>query len=266
MTVRPCSAPFTAQLTSANRQALLATNGCLVMAAVVIRGKLFRTPGRPKANTMITLITTNAAGCTDTLVKSKYIQIKAPQVLSAIYPMKVVCLCPGNQISLSLQSSRNHQLCVAFWRWYYGYRKNPPPILTHRLVPIRLPWFYNDGRGCTDSVSATGAIRVGTKPVVNFDASPRVSCAYQLIWFRITVPTEKADRWLWSFGDGNTSTLQKSSPIHLDTGYMSVKLVVWSNGCKDSLTRPNLAYIKPGSKVYDQPGELSYKICPPVQR
>ncbi len=51
------------------------------------------------------------------------------------------------------------------------------------------------------------------------------------------------NQWRWEFGDGFTSTEQ--FPIHLYNapGIYSVKLVTQSsNGCKDSLTRPN--YIK----------------------
>ena len=192
----------------------------------------------------VTLIVTNAAGCTDTLVKPKYIQIKAPQVSLTNLP-KEGCLPYTWQSSFTVNSVD----ALVNYTWYFGdgntaTGSNPshtytqPGTYTVKLV-------YTTAGGCTDSVSVTDAIRVGTKPVIAFTATPRDVCAFQPVQFTDGSTGGKADRWLWHFGDGSTSTAQHPSHIYQDTGYFNVKLIVWSNGCQDSLTIPRYVHIKP---------------------
>lgn len=192
----------------------------------------------------VTLIVTNAAGCTDTLVKKQYIQIKAPQVSLTGLPQEG-CLPYTWQPTFTVSSVDP----LVNYVWHFGdgttaTGNNPshtytqPGTYTVKLV-------YTTASGCTDSVSVTDGIRAGTQPIVAFNATPRDLCAFQPVQFTDGSTGGKADRWLWFFGDGSTSTAQHPSHIYQDTGYFNVKLVVWSNGCRDSLTVPRYIHIKP---------------------
>ncbi|NII23618.1 PKD domain-containing protein [Pseudoflavitalea sp. X16] len=192
----------------------------------------------------VTLIVTNAAGCTDTLVKSKYVQIKVPQITITGLPQEG-CLPYTWRPSFTV----NTVDALVNYVWHFGdgntaTGSNPthtytqPGTYTVKLV-------YMTAGGCTDSVSVTDAIRVGNKPIVAFTATPRDVCAFQAVQFTDGSTGGKADRWRWYFGDGSTSTIQHPSHIYQDTGYFNVKLVVWSNGCQDSLTIPRYIHIKP---------------------
>lgn len=192
----------------------------------------------------ITLIVTNAAGCTDTLVKKQYIQIKAPQVSLMGLPQEG-CLPYSWQPTFTVSSV--DPLVNLVWHFGDGTTatgNNPahtytqPGTYTVKLV-------YTTAGGCTDSVTVTDGIRAGTQPQVAFTATPRDVCAFQSVQFTDGSTGGKADRWLWFFGDGSTATTQNPIHIYQDTGYFNVKLIVWSNGCRDSLTVPRYIHIKP---------------------
>ena len=88
--------------------------------------------------------------------------------------------------------------------------------------------------GCSATKTLASAIKVGTNPSVNFSATPRIACAKKMINFQ-DLSTGGVDSWLWSFGDGGSSTSQNPGYLYSDTGKFTVKLVVSNNGCKDSI-------------------------------
>lgn len=237
-----CSAPFTAQLTAQTVGAV--SYQWLFGDGSQDTGKIVSHTWQAKGEYDVTLIVTNAAGCTDTLVKNKYIQIKEPEVTLGNLPHEG-CVPFAWQPTFTVNTVDS----LINYEWHFGdgsiaTGKNPQHTYTQAgTYTIKL--VYTTAGGCIDSVSRTEAIRVGNKPNVNFHASPKVSCANQLIWFSDASTGGKADRWFWSFGDGNTSTEQNPAKSYLDTGHFKVKLVVWSNGCKDSLTIPDFVYIRP---------------------
>ncbi len=90
-----------------------------------------------------------------------------------------------------------------------------------------------DGNGCSDTASIT--ITSQTKPIADFTSSPNTGSSIpHLVTFmdQSTLP----DTWLWSFGDGNSSTLQ--NPIHSYTtfGTFTVQLTITDTvtGCSDT--------------------------------
>lgn len=237
-----CKAPFTAHFTSSSTGAVgyqwLFSDGGRDTGNNV--SHTFQTAGEYD----VTLIVTNVAGCTDTLVKSKYIQIKAPQVTLTNLPQEG-CIPYAWQPSFTVNSVD----ALVSYVWHFGdggtaTESNPlhtytqPGTYTVKLV-------YTTAGGCTDSTIVTDAIRVGTKPIVAFAATPRDVCPYEPVQFKDGSTGGKADRWLWDFGDGGTSTEQHPFHSFDDTGYVDIKLVVWSNGCKDSLTIPRYIHTKP---------------------
>jgi gliding motility-associated-like protein len=192
----------------------------------------------------VTLIVANAAGCTDTLVKKKFIQIKAPEVTLLQLPQEG-CV-PYNWQPVFQVNSVDE---LAGYVWYFGdgatatgkaplHTYTQPGTYTVKLV-------YTTAGGCTDSVIMKDVIRVGSHPNVAFAATPRDACAFTGIYFKDNSTGALADKWLWSFGDGSTGTEQNPIHIYQDTGYYNIKLVVWNNGCKDSLTIARYVHIKP---------------------
>ncbi len=119
------------------------------------------------------------------------------------------------------------------------------PVVTYNTLgtfDVSLTITTNDG--CQETVTVTEAVKTGTSPSVDFTLSPATGvCAGSLFNFTdISVP---ADQWLWSFGDGASSTAQNTTHEYNDTGRFTVKLLAWNNGCKDSIIKSNIITVFP---------------------
>jgi gliding motility-associated-like protein len=202
----------------------------------------------------VTLVTTNAAGCTDTVGKAAYVNIQRPQVSIVQIPQEG---CVPFAYQPIIQINSPDSIISYLWNFGDNYTStlaNPPHTYTVAGV-YTITLTYTTAGGCTDSIKAIDAIRVGEKPIVNFIATPRFACAFQSIRFNDLSTGPVGDRWLWSFGDGGTSTEKDPTHIYQDTGWFSVTLVVWNNGCSDSLHIPNYIQIKaPIARFIDSSG------------
>lgn len=190
----------------------------------------------------VTLITTNAAGCTDTLRKLNFVNIQQPSVTLMQLPQEG-CVPYTYRPVITINTPDS----IVSYEWNFGdgtvSAEKDPTHIYNNPGTYSISLIYTTAAGCTDSVKVQNAIRVGEKPVVNFDATPRYACAFQPINFKNN--SSVGDRWFWRFGDGGTSSEKDPQYIYQDTGWFSVTLVVWNNGCADSLTIPNFIRIKP---------------------
>lgn len=205
-------------------------------------------------NFTVTLITTNAAGCTDTLKRDSFVRILPPQVTISNIP-KEGCVPFSFQPAIRIVSTDS----IANYFWDFGDGRTstqPNPVNTY-ISPgtYTIKLFYTTTGGCADSVIVRNAIKVGERPIVSFTATPRVGCAFQSIHFKDLSTGPPADRWLWKFGDGGTSTEKNPDYNYKDTGWFTVTLIAWNNGCMDSLKIPGFIYIKPPiAKFIDSSG------------
>ncbi len=95
---------------------------------------------------------------------------------------------------------------------------------------------------CTDTTSKL--VRVSLKPVANFAASQIVTCDTARVQF--TNLTTNGASYVWSFGDGTTSTaIDPSKSFAPGIVPYTIKLVASSAfGCKDSAVKANLILAK----------------------
>ncbi|MBC7849147.1 MAG: PKD domain-containing protein [Chitinophagaceae bacterium] len=202
----------------------------------------------------VTLISTNAAGCTDTLKKDDFVIIQQPQVSFINLPQEG-CIPYTFTPTITINSPDS----LISYSWNFGdggTATGRSPSHTYTIAgTYSLTLVYTTATGCTDSVKVQNAIRVGEKPIVNFSASPRFACAFQQIKFNDLSTGVPGDRWFWEFGDGGTSTDRNPQYTYQDTGRFTVRLIVWNNGCSDTLTINDYMYIKPPvSKFIDSSG------------
>lgn len=198
----------------------------------------------------VTLIVANAAGCTDTLVKKAFVRIQ-PTLVSITNVPQEGCIPYDFRPLISVTGVDP----IVSYHWKFGDGgtaavKDPSYTYT-QAGTYTVELVYTTSGGCTDSVKVVDAIRVGNKPIVNFAALPTITCAGLPVQFTDQSTGGKADRWLWFFGDGGNSSEQHPAHIYQDTGYLHVKLVVWSNGCRDSLTKLQMVYIRPPVARFD---------------
>lgn len=193
-------------------------------------------------NYTVTLIVTNASGCTDTLIQTDFVRIR-----------RAIMSVPGLPdrgcipFTKAFNPVVNTLDAVTSWEWDFGdggsaFVSNPVHTYTVQgTYTVRL--IISTSTGCRDTLTLPAAIRVGTKPVTNFTAVPSPVCSRQPVQFTsLAVP---ADEWLWDFGDGSTSTLENPTHNYSDTGYFDVQLIATNNGCPDTLTITNLVYVDP---------------------
>ncbi|GAA4327584.1 PKD domain-containing protein [Flaviaesturariibacter amylovorans] len=98
--------------------------------------------------------------------------------------------------------------------------------------------------GCSRTVSKPQLIRVSPRPEAAFTYSNPASCAApHAVHFTNGTPGN-GHSYLWSFGDGSTST--ERNPVHSynSTGSFSVSLIVTSaNGCRDTVLKAGLVNV-----------------------
>lgn len=127
---------------------------------------------------------------------------------------------------------------AAKWLWDFGDSsfsslKNPThAYLKSGKYVIKL-YSYN-ANGCESLYQMPDTIDVSF-PKANFETNQIPSCAPYSLNFSNT--SKNADKWLWSFGDGDTSSKEKPLHTYLTPGDYTVSLIaINSKGCRDTLS------------------------------
>ncbi len=195
-------------------------------------------------NFNVTLIIRNASGCLDTLKQSPFVTIAPPNIVR-IDPLPAEGCIPFpvsfNPIIQSFDS-------VVSYEWDLGYG-----VLSNLRNPMRV--YVDEGEytiklkittagGCTDTFTMVKGVLAGKKPMAAFSATPRIACAMDEVYFT-DESGNSPDRWFWTFGDGGTSRDQNPVYNYNDTGFFTVRLIVWRSGCADTVVRARYIYIKP---------------------
>ncbi len=189
---------------------------------------------------LVSLKTTNSVGCTD--VATATINISKPVITFNDLPREN-CV-PYTHVFSATVSSPD---AVASYSWDFGDGTTSNAATPSHTYAI--PGTYTVSlaittpSGCTATKSLPAAITVGTKPNVNFDATPRVQCAFQPVTFANL--SSGGNEYVWVFGDGGVSSGQNPVYQYSDTGYFNVVLYVKNNGCRDSLRIDSFIRIKP---------------------
>ena len=235
-----CNAPFTVHFTSnspgsVSYQWTFGDGGTSTVQNPV---HVYTTPG----NYTVRLICTNSFGCSNNTIKQDYIRIQLPQATIDNLPQRG-CAPFVWTFSSTITSSEP----ATSYHWDFGDGGTSIlPNPTHSFAPgtYNITLIITTASGCADTVTVNNGIMAGTKPVANFSATPRDVCAHLPVNFT-DLSTGNVDQWLWDFGDGGTSPMQNPIHVYEDTGYFSVQLVVWNNGCPDTIRFPNYIHINP---------------------
>lgn len=190
----------------------------------------------------VRLIVTNIAGCSDTITKTDFIEIRRASISIPGLPVRG-CI----PYTITMAPVINSIDAVVAYEWDFGdggsstlanptYTYTTQGTYTVRLIIIT-------STGCRDTLTVTDAVKVGSKPVSNFIATPIPVCGRQPVHFTdLSVP---ADEWLWHFGDGATSDLQHPTHQYSDTGYFDITLIAYNNGCPDTLIKERYTHVLP---------------------
>ncbi|RYE16300.1 MAG: PKD domain-containing protein, partial [Sphingobacteriales bacterium] len=199
-------------------------------------------------NYTVTLIATNANGCSDTLVKTNFIKIQPPQV--SINNLTQRGCAP---FSWTFSSTVNSVEPIASYLWNFGdgstsTQQNPTHVFPTGVYDIKLT--ITTIGGCTETIIIPAGIISSTKPQAAFTATPREVCAFNEVRFT-DQSTGTVNEWTWLFGDGGSSTSQHPTYQYQDTGRFAVTLIAGNNGCYDTLRVPNFIHVLPPIADFD---------------
>lgn len=194
-------------------------------------------------NFTVKLVVTNAGGCSDSLVLTNYIRIQRANISIPSLPERG-CIPYTTTFTPTITSLD----VITSYNWDFGdggtsTLANPTyTYVAQGTYTVRL--IITTSSGCTDTLTITNAVRVGSIPTANFTAAPIPVCGTQPVYFT-NLTTPASDEWEWDFGDGGTSVLQNPSHNYSDTGYFNITLIATNNGCPDTLVRTNYVRVLP---------------------
>ncbi|PCH96343.1 MAG: hypothetical protein COB85_03660 [Bacteroidetes bacterium] len=177
----------------------------------------------------ISLITLNANGCVDTLVKDDYISVGFG------YQPVITANITTGCIPLSVNFNDTNSLSST-WLWDFGdgdtsSLRNPIHIYSDS-GSFDLTVIITNINGCVNTLTLDEYVTALNPPIANFSYNIFSRCSPRHIKFINN--SANATSWLWDFGDGTTSTAEEPSHTYYDTGSYTVVLTVFSaNGCSD---------------------------------
>ena len=196
-------------------------------------------------NFTVGLVAIAANGCSDTITKNSLVKINAPKINSVLIDKKEGCL----PLIINATANVNSTQAIASYQWTFGDGSfssaiNPAHTYTTEGV-FTIQLIITTVGGCSDTLRLQDTVKVGHKPTADFSGTPRNVCPTTAVQFTDASTNGPIDRWYWWFGDSKRSTLQNPLTSYSDTGFFSVRLAVWNNGCSDTISKSNYIYVKP---------------------
>lgn len=191
----------------------------------------------------VSLVVTSSNGCTDTLNKPGFIVVSKPVITFTNLPVKG---CVPYNVNFNAAVSTPDPVVSYLWNFGNGTTSTEAtPSYTYTAQgTYAVTLTVTTAGGCTETFTLQEAVKVGTKPNVNFSAVPNPVCAFQPVSFT-NLTTGGGTEYQWIFGDGGTSTDKDPRHEYSDTGVFNVTLIVTNNGCRDSLRIDSLIRVKP---------------------
>ncbi len=147
---------------------------------------------------------------------------------------------------------------IASWSWTFGdggisSEQNPSHnYRTEGFFSVKLI-VSNDAGSDTETKSNLIIVVAGEgTPVVDFSASPQAGQAPLEVKFTdLSQPEGSIASWLWTFGDGGTSSEQDPTHNYRKEGFFTVSLTASNSGGTDKETKTNLINVTTGGIVAD---------------
>ncbi len=175
--------------------------------------------------------------------------------------------CPSTAIYFTDRSTDVAGVSVVSYAWSFGDGTSSTlttPFTTHTYTAsasYTIKEIVTDNLGCSDTLVSASKPTVH-RPKAGFLASSTYTCEKVTISFNNT--STGSSSWLWSFGDGTTSTL--ALPVHTYTtpGSYTVRLIANDiYGCSDTASEPNYVIVNPNPKASFHVDD-SFAVCPPL--
>ena len=212
----------------------------------------------------VTLITTDAVGCKDTIVKTQLIRVFGPV---ANFSVTAPGTCHNTAVVFNDQSADDGLHPITQWIWNYGDGSSDTlsaPPFTHLYANggvYTVSLKVTDNTGCADSITRNNYVLIAN-PVADFVSPDTLSCPGKPITFTNN-STGSSLTYSWNFGDGNTSTQQ--NPVHqyaADGNYTVTLIIRDTYGCSDTISRNQYVQIRSARAIFSVSDTLG--TCPPL--
>lgn len=191
----------------------------------------------------ITLVVQDSNGCTANISRPSLINVYNPPV--AAFTASPSSSCASSQVVTFANHSTGGGLTY-FWKLDNGVTTTVTnPTHTYPQETTTAVLTVTDSIGCQSSASQ--GISVGPL-TADFTVSKTKACTGQKISF-INSSSIQGTSWFWDFGDGTTSISSSSQKSYSAPGIYTVKFVVKTPGCSDSITKVNYITITKGFTV-----------------
>lgn len=179
-------------------------------------------------------------GCSDTLLRSNYIRVESPLVVS-LSPASVSIPC-GEITRVTATANQTGNIT---WNWEPATGVSNPNIANPSLSPVVTTTYTVTATLGNQKASSTVTVVVQKANFnVGFSATPTnlTSRPFVVNFTNSTAPVANYT-YTWNFGDGNSSNEVNPRHTYQNNGTYAVQLIATqaSTGCRDTLTRP--AYI-----------------------
>lgn len=212
------------------------------------RGKsfdtLFASPGQQK----VSLVVTDKYNCVDT--SSQTIIVSQPV---ALFTADAPGVCENNTVTFNDGSTADAG--ITQWLWDYGdgnTETSAAAPFTHQYTTAgsyAVKLTVKDDAGCTASYTLPANILV-TAPKASFGTNTPMFCPGPALNLNDS-STGVGLKYLWTLGNGQTSTDRNPSAVYTE-GIYTVKLVVTDTlGCTDSLIRTDYIDVKAPVAAFD---------------
>lgn len=198
----------------------------------------------------VTLTITDRYGCSETVAKTNFIRVSAPQAGFSVNGGGGCLNKTVNFVDTSFAETGNNN--IAQWYWDFGdgttqsFTAPPPFPVTHiyRNTGSYYPsLIITDSIGCSDSAFYIQPISIN-QPLASFFAVNFNTCTVDTVIFRNPSSGTRLT-YLWSFGDNSFSTDSLPVKQYAVNGDYTIKLLVTDEvGCTDSMTRTNYIRVR----------------------
>lgn len=188
----------------------------------------------------VTLVTTFASGCNDTVVMPGLINVSSPH---ANFTSTTQTGCAPVLVQFN-----NTSVNGVNYYWDFGDGTNSNNASPSHVYNI--PGYYTVtliafNGGCSDTITKVNYIHIpGTYSY--FTLTSTLNCLGNYTCFADS--SLNATSWQWNFGDGYTDSVQNPCHLYSDTGSYIVSLIAYDSlGCQSFYTFPSLIDIHPNA-------------------
>lgn len=208
----------------------------------------------------VMLIVTDMHGCSDTMVKTEYVEATGPTSDFASNPSTG---CAPLVVQFA-DLSTAYSMPLTAWYWAFGDgnfspMQNPTHIYgATGFYTVSLT--VTDADGCQHTTIKSNFIQP-TFPSPDFSADT-LSCTARSVQF-VNMSTGVGMSFLWEFGDGNTSAATNPLYLYAAEGTYTISLTVTDvNGCSSTLVKPN--YVRVADPSANFGADTTFAPCPPL--